>query len=195
MTPHNIANLVFWGCLVCGVIFVYQGIILPSIRLGLRYRLFKLRDQLRRLVIEGKVEESDRAFQVLHDRLNFMSKSLARFDLVRAAHASRNLDEESRARVASYLQVMETASPEVQNIYKESRNVLMLALTFNSLFFFVFASLCLFVIVSIKSGLQAVKEVSVEHAKGLFQMAKHLFQEKVDADTSVAFFSPELVTV
>jgi hypothetical protein len=195
MTSQTIANIVFWGCLVSVVIFVYQGIILPGIRLGLRYRVFRLRDRLRRLVIEGEVKESDGAFQLLHGRLNIMCSSLARFDLARAVQASRNMDAESRARVADYLQVMAAASPEIQAIYKESRSVLALALTFNSLFFFILASICLGVAVSLKSGLQAVKEVGIEQARGLFRVARDLFQAKVDADTTVAFFSPELVTV
>jgi hypothetical protein len=195
MTPHAIADLIFWGCVTSVTFFVYQGILLPGIRLSLRYRVFRLRDKLRRLVIEGKILESDRAFQLLHDRLNFMCVSLSRFDLARAIQSSRNLDDENRARVANYIQVMATAPPELQDLYKESRNVLALALTFNSLFFFIVATVCLLVAVSIKSAFQALKEVSIQRAKGLFQIAKDLFQEKVDADTTVAFFSPELATV
>jgi hypothetical protein len=180
MTTYNIANFIFLGCLVSAAIFIYQGIILPGIRLGLRYRVFKLRDQLRRLVIEGKLEESDKAFQILHERLNFMSTSLARFDLTRVIQASHKLDDEDRARIASYSRVLETAPEEVQKIFKESLNVFMLALTFNSLFIFVIASACLLIGVALKSSFRHVRE---------------LFWQKVDADTTVAFFSPELATV
>jgi len=195
MSPVLIGNLVFWGCLISVAIFVYQGIVLPGIRVSLRYRVFKLRDDVRRLVIENSVKESDEAFQLLHGRLNVMCRSLSRFDLGRAVQASRKMDDETRARVTKYVKVMETADPKLQTIYKESRDVLMLALTFNSFFFFIFASICLLSVVAVKSSLQAVKEISLDHAKGLFRVARDLFQQTVDADTSVAFFNPELATV
>jgi hypothetical protein len=180
MTTYTIADLIFWGCLASVAVFIYQGIILPGIRLSLRYRVFELRDRLRRLVIEGKLEESDRAFQVLHDRLNFMCVSLARLDLARVIQASSKLDEESRTRVATYIHVMESAPDDVKKIYKESLQVTALALTCNSLFIFVISVTCLLVFVAVKSGFRHVKE---------------LFWRKVDADTTVAFFSPELATV
>jgi hypothetical protein len=195
MSPHTIANLIFGGGLVSLVVFVYQAIILPSIRLHYRYRIFELRDQLRRLVIEEKVKECDKAFQLLHDRLNVMCASLHRFDLVRVIQASNSLDEDGRARVANYVRVMESAPEEVQKIYRESLTVVIFALTFNSLFAFIVASVCLLVVVVLKLTFRAVKKTSLHSVKELFQAAKDLFREKVDADTTVAFFSPELATV
>src|SRR5712692_8047207 len=195
MTPHIIANMIFWGLLISVGIFVYQAIILPGIRLHLRYRVFRLRDQLRRLVIEAKIEETDQAFHLVHERLNFMCSSLHRLDLFRVIQASSKLDEVSRERVANYVKVIESSPAELQKIFKESLEVVALSLTFNSLFFFILATACLFVVVSLKSGLQVVKEVSIDRIRGLFNVARKLFQEKVDADTAVAFFSPELATV
>lgn len=180
MTPNLIANLIFWACGISIAVLIYQGIILPSIRLNLRYRVFELRDRLRRMVIEGKLEESDRAFQLLHDRLNFMCCSLSRLDLARVVQASHHLDEESRARVADYLRVMKSSPEEVQKIFKESLNVVVFALTFNSLFIFVFASICILVAVAVKSS---------------FRHIKVLFWAKVKNDAAVAFVSPELATV
>ncbi len=139
MTPHTIADIIFWSCFASVAIFVYQGIILPGIRMSLRYRVFALRDQLRKLVIEGRIEEND-----------------------------------------NYMRVMEAAPDEVQKIFKESLNVIMLALTCNSLFIFVISATCLLVGITLKSSFRHVKE---------------LFWQKVDADTTVAFFSPELATV
>jgi hypothetical protein len=180
MTPYTIADIIFWSCFASVAIFVYQGIILPGIRMSLRYRVFALRDQLRKLVIEGRIEENDKAFQLLHDRLNFMCISLSRLDLARVIQASSSLDDETKARVANYMRVMEAAPDEVQKIFKESLNVIMLALTCNSLFIFVISATCLLVGITLKSSFRHVKE---------------LFWQKVDADTTVAFFSPELATV
>ena len=180
MTAQTIANFIFWGCFAAVSVFVYQGILLPGIRLSLRYRVFELRDQLRRLVIEEKLVESDKAFQLLHSRLNSMCTTLSRFDLARVIQASHQLDEEGRARVTNYLRVMESSPEEVQKIFKESLNVVTLALACNSLFIFIAASVCLLVAVAVQSSFQHVKE---------------LFLKKVNDDTTVAFFSPELATV
>jgi hypothetical protein len=75
---------------------------------------------------------------------------------------------------------MESAPDDVKKIFKESLNVIALALTCNSVFIFVISASCLLVFVAVKSSFRHVKE---------------LFWQKVDADTTVAFFSPELATV
>jgi len=78
------------------------------------------------------------------------------------------------------MQVMESANPEVQRIFKESMHVFVLALTFNSLFVFILAALCLLVGTALHKGLRHVKELAWQRAQ---------------ADTRFAFFSPELATV
>ena len=47
--------------------FVYDKIILPTIRLHLRNRLFELRDEVRSIMIEEKRSEHDEAFMFVHD--------------------------------------------------------------------------------------------------------------------------------
>jgi hypothetical protein len=128
-----------------------------------------------------------------------MCVSLYRFDLARAVQASSNLDDQSRARVATYSRVMESAPADVQTIFKESLTVVALALTFNSFFFFIIASVGLLIVVGLRSGFTFVKQVAlrsgVRRINELFRQVKVLFWQRVDADTTVAFFSPELATV
>lgn len=50
--------------------FVWEGIIAPSIRLEIRYKLFKLRDELRRLKIEQGNRFSDEIFDDLQKTIN-----------------------------------------------------------------------------------------------------------------------------
>jgi hypothetical protein len=50
--------------------FVYEGILLPSIRLGLRDRLFDLRDELRAMKIKKPDDFRDDAFEIVHDGIN-----------------------------------------------------------------------------------------------------------------------------
>jgi len=47
--------------------FIYDRIILPTIRLHLRNRLFELRDEVRSIMIEEGRTERDEAFMFVHD--------------------------------------------------------------------------------------------------------------------------------
>src|SRR5437016_3219603 len=61
--------------------FIYQGIILPSIRQRLRYRLFELRDRLRTLNIRHKNDLQQEVFDYLQRSINNTIKYLHRIDL------------------------------------------------------------------------------------------------------------------
>lgn len=191
MTPSIIAHLLFWVTLVCAAIFVYQAVILPGIRLSLRYRVFALRDTLRNLVIEGRLTEYDPAFQILHDRLNFLCVSLHRFDLARVVQASHNLDDESRARVERSINTIKAAPAEVQQVYKESLEVIGCALAVNSLLFFLVLSIAFLLVLSLQSIYKTVKTTSLQSVLSI----RELFQKRVGDDSAVALFSPELATV
>src|SRR5579863_1252886 len=140
MTPRLIAEFIFWMAIAMVVFAVYQAGILPDLRLGLRYRVFELRDRLRKLVIHGTVKESDPAFNLLHDQLNFLSCNLFRYDLLRVAQSARKMTDEKRAYVEARIKLMEEANEDVQKIYRESLDALTEAVVLNSLFFFVFIS-------------------------------------------------------
>ncbi len=56
--------------------FIYDGIILPSIRQNNRNELFSLRDELRWLMIEGINEKDIPAFNLVHDSINSFSNRL-----------------------------------------------------------------------------------------------------------------------
>ncbi len=56
--------------------FIYDGIILPSIRQNNRNELFSLRDELRWLMIEGINEKDILAFNLVHEAINSFSNRL-----------------------------------------------------------------------------------------------------------------------
>lgn len=56
--------------------FIYDGIILPSIRQNNRNELFSLRDELRWLMIEGIKEKDISAFNLVHEAINSFSSRL-----------------------------------------------------------------------------------------------------------------------
>jgi len=175
-----IAISVFWCAILSGGALIYQSAILPGIRLRLRYQTFDLRDRLRALVITGTIKEKSQAFQLLHESLNLMCVSLSRFDLARVLQASKALDEEARERAASRRAVMESAPPEVKQIYEESLHVFEVALVFNSLFVFLIVGLSLGAGMLLKVGVLRVKSAVMK---------------KFADDTSLVFFSPGTAAV
>ena len=50
--------------------FVYEGIIAPSIQVGLRNKLFVVRDEIRRAKIENVEPANEEAFWYVHDGIN-----------------------------------------------------------------------------------------------------------------------------
>jgi hypothetical protein len=180
MSTYYIAELIFWTGVASLIILVYQLALLPGIRLILRYRSFSLRDQLRLLVINGKIEESNPAFQLLHHRLNYMCVSMNRYDLARLIHSIKTMNDERRAEIEAGRQVMEGASEEIKKIYEESLGICVRALIFNSLFFFVISTICLTLFLLVKVGIRRLKQA---------------FVSKVHEDTRVGFFAPELAAV
>lgn len=177
---HLIAGSIFYGAMVVMVVFLYQATILPGMRLTLRYRAFTLRDRLRSLVIDGVIKETNPAFQLLHERLNYMCTSISRYDLARLIQGIKMMDEEKRAQVESAQKKIEDAPAQVQQIYKESLDICVRALVFNSLFVCVMATICLGFYLFIKVGIQHLCEA---------------FLKKVSEDTKVGFLVPELAAV
>jgi hypothetical protein len=177
---HFIAESIFCVAILSGVVLVYQLAILPGIRLSLRYRTFALRDRLRTLVINGTVKETSAAFQLLHQNLNTMCVSLFRYDLARLWRSIETLDEEARKKAEDRIAIIEAAPAEVKEIYRESLHVFMMALTFNSLFFFLITGLCVGTGFILKVGVLRVKDAVMKR-----------FTES----TSLVFFSPDAAAV
>jgi hypothetical protein len=80
--------------------FFYESILAPSLRLQLRFRLFRLRDELRGLKIE-RDELSDRHFRYLQDSINTLIRNLSRFDVVTLIRLEAKLRRNPRIRERS----------------------------------------------------------------------------------------------
>jgi len=130
--------------------------------------------------MNGTVQESDEAFQLLHQNLNSMTVSLHRYDLARLVQSVDSIDGDRQARVLAALKVMDSAPSEVKKIYEESLRVFALALAFNSLFIVVFVGLCVVVVALVKVGVRHAKDAVVK---------------KLHDKASFAFFSPELSAI
>jgi hypothetical protein len=180
MNPKLIAEFVFWLTLAAMMFAIYQAGVLPALRLSLRYRAFALRDRLRMLVINGTVKESDPAFSLLHDQLNFVACNLFRYDLLRITRSVNKMTEEQKAYVAARVKIIEGAHEEVVKIYRESLEAVMLAVVLNSMFFFVF--------ISIFVGLVLLGQVG-------FRRVREAYKRKIEQETRTALVLPEFAAV
>lgn len=89
--------------------FVYESIIAPSIRLELRFELFKMRDELRQLKIEHSKSLDNKHFNYLQDSLNTLIANLYRFDIGLMASVTAELerDPELKERVEARSRIMD----------------------------------------------------------------------------------------
>lgn len=72
--------------------FIYDGIVLPSIRLNLRNKLFKLRDDLRNHRIENP-DIDDNAFRLMDDGINSVLSRLSQFTISLQMEMEKELKE------------------------------------------------------------------------------------------------------
>jgi len=115
--------------------FVYESILAPSFRLSLRFKLFVLRDEVRKLKIVYASSLSDEYFDFLQDSINNLISNLNRFDM--ATFVGVGL--ESR-RDPSFLKSAEERSrmlddctiPRAREIRKQSLKIVSAAICTNS---------------------------------------------------------------
>lgn len=119
--------------------FVWEGILAPSIRLRLRYKLFSLRDQLRLLKMRKEVEDEE--LVCLQSAINTTIHVLARFDLASLSRSARAIDREPllKKRVEKRMAVIrECDSKTYQEIYEELLTTARHAVAVNNGFWFLY---------------------------------------------------------
>ncbi|MDT7809819.1 MAG: hypothetical protein QOJ70_3632 [Acidobacteriota bacterium] len=137
--------------------FIYEGIIAPSLRFNLRFKLFGLRDDLRRLkVVEGD-EFSDEVFNVMQGVINNTITLLHRTNLDLIVRAEIDLQENAalRKRVQKRRELLDACPlEEVQRIRKEAGAAMFRAVVINSGGWFVYI-VPFFVLLGCASRVQA----------------------------------------
>jgi uncharacterized protein YfiM (DUF2279 family) len=81
--------------------FAYEAIVLPSIRAGRRYKLFALRDRLRKLKFASGIAINDEAFNALDSSLSWQLENQHRltFSMISLAKRAYVEDEDFRREV------------------------------------------------------------------------------------------------
>lgn len=135
-------------CLLALLHFVYERLLLPSIRLRLRFRLFAIRDALRWLKINDEVDQD--SFVFLESAINNVIRTLHHFDAATIYASNQRLanDEGLRRRVARRIQVQENcANAEFQRLRETLLSTATSAvLANNGTWFFYLVPILLFVI-------------------------------------------------
>lgn len=177
---YFLADSIFYGLIVAFAFLIYQAAILPGIRQTLRFEIFKLRDELRSLVVQGVIAEQDKGFVLLHGHLNFMVSSLPRFDVYGAFRALESLDAEKREEIGRRLQLLQETPAQIRGIYEQSLKVFVKALILNSLLFFILLSIIIMT--------RTLFEVGIGH------LATAL-RKKAEQDAALAFFNASQAVV
>lgn len=154
--------------------FIYERIILPSIRLHYRNQLFALRDVARERIIEGGSESSVQAATLVHDSLNNAINRLHLLTLPNKFRAQKRVAEDPaiRQKIKREVDVFNRCDDEeIVKVLIKSGQVLENVLVFNSLMLllymlpFVLAVVfCVKVVKTASSVVQWVKGRELEEA-------------------------------
>ncbi|TYL43479.1 hypothetical protein [Dickeya sp. ws52] len=116
--------------------FVYERILLPSVRLHYRNQLFELRDRVRDVMISNKSAADNQAATLVHDALNNAINRLHMMTLHNRYKAQRYMDANPniRARIKKEIALFEKCNNQVINdTIRQSADILNKVLLFNSL--------------------------------------------------------------
>lgn len=129
------ANLIFILSLLVLWHFIYDGIILPTIRLNLRYKLFTLRDRIRTIKNEKQDKVDNQVFHYLNNSINVSIRYLSSYNIDLLVKANREFKKnpDLNKRVNHNIKFVHDCSDnEVQNIYLKEIKYCALAFISNS---------------------------------------------------------------
>jgi len=115
--------------------FIYEGIIAPSLRLEVRFKLFQLRDDLRMLKIEHAEKLDDRHFHYLQDSINNVIRGLPNFSLAMLYDLMERIskDRELKARLDARAKILDDCQIEqARKIREQGVRLVQQALSINS---------------------------------------------------------------
>ncbi|MEW5800263.1 MAG: hypothetical protein AB1728_14790 [Bacteroidota bacterium] len=121
--------------------FIYEGIILPSLRLKIRFNLFALRDKLRKLKSTYGKDLSDEVFLDLQESINNTIRFLPRISIELIFEATKELKENPKLiqEAEKKIKLIESCGvQEAINIQKESFDLFKLCIGFNTLALFIY---------------------------------------------------------
>jgi len=149
--------------------YIYESIMLPSIRLKFRYRMFSLRDDLRRLRVQHGDVLNQKLYHHLQTSLNVTLDNLYRIDLAAflTVHRRYQTDREFRERVERRARLLdellaECPLPQVLDIRDEQLRVFRRVFLANAGSWFIYlipAALVLLCFEQLKSFIRKISSI------------------------------------
>jgi len=144
--------------------FIYDGIILTSIRLYLRNRLFVLRDELRSLRIHNGDGMDAGAFLLVHEGINNLLNRLHQLTITLKFHFEQTIeyDHELQERIKKRIVAIdECGDEEIKRIFSKANQVVEMAFVANAGGWFIYLIPIALLILSIKKLSQLASELVV----------------------------------
>jgi hypothetical protein len=120
---------------------IWEMALLPTIQLSLRYKLFAIRDHLRRVYTQNRASVSEEVFKDLHGFLNWAVDSVPDFTVSSFRNTRKALAEDDRLRKRverTRVTIEACPLPEIADISNQIDNIVRDAFFFNSGGWFVF---------------------------------------------------------
>lgn len=166
------ATLILILIAISVAIFIYESIILPSIRLKIRYKLFALRDELRILKMETEDFE-DLPFKYAQESMNMALAYLRHFDIASFIEADRFFKQNPAVykRATKRCEVLASCKiEEFQEIRRQYIDTLVLASAANSFGLLVLFLVTIVPVIIIFKWFKAIKSKAIEIASEVFSI-------------------------
>ncbi len=114
---------------------IFEGIVAPTIRVRLRFLMFEIRDELRKLKIDRGNQFGDKAFMMMEESVNNVIRLMAKITITKVISAQRVLagDESLTKSVEARIALLDSCKiDQLQDLRRRSANVFMWAFLVNS---------------------------------------------------------------
>lgn len=148
--------------------FIYEVIIAPSIRLNLRNRLFKLRDELRQIKIDGISSQDEKAFWFVHDGINNFLNRIPSLTLerVKALDAEYENNKALKRVMNEHLSAVKNSSDlRIKDVFTKTNSVIGAAIITNMGGWFIYLIPICFIVLTMKKLSNYASELIVAPTK------------------------------
>ncbi|MBH2937754.1 hypothetical protein I5Q40_22430 [Serratia marcescens] len=156
-----ITMLFYTLCVLAILHFIYERIVLPSVRLHYRNELFKIRDTVRNEMISGVDGKDIEIAKLVHDGLNNTINRLHYLTLGNKVRAQMRFEnnENMRNHVKRQVDMMLSSKNEIlKKALDDTVSVMDKMLIFNNMFFFVYTLPLVPLVLAVSMVISAVKK-------------------------------------
>jgi len=174
-----LSNLIIGLSLLAVWHFMYEAIIAPTLRLGLRNRLFALRDELRKAKIEGISLKDEDAFYFVHEGVNNFINRLPSLTVILAVKLNREyqVNQKLRTVMDGHLKAVQTAKNEtIKCVFEKTNDVVVKAFWVNTGGWLIYIVPIVVVLYFMKRITQVISELLVTPSR---EMERLIPQEKI----------------